>query len=380
MIATDSFKGTLTADEAGRAIAEGIGRVPADIQFLFFSISDGGEGFTEAMLAARSGRRIGCPVVDALGRASEAQFGFVPGDRVAVLEVAQACGLASLEESERDAVETTSFGVGQLVRAALQEDAREIYIGVGGSATNDGGLGLLQALGFVLVNAAGQPIETPARGRHLEQVRKIDVRKADPRLAKARIVVACDVENPLTGPTGATHVYAAQKGAGDADIARLEEGMLNWADCVSQERRDAAPMASRAGAAGGIGFALASLVGGSLESGIDVVLEALGFDRHLENCDLVVTGEGRLDRQTSFGKAPLGVCRRAQIAGVPVIAIGGALGETAHELFAHGFDVLEPAVCRPMSAEEAYRNAPRLVADAAERAIRAVMVGQRLMR
>jgi glycerate 2-kinase len=371
LIAPDSFKGSLSAEAAATAIQEGLTRVRRDANCLLRPVSDGGEGFLSCILASRDGKLVDVEVSGVLGDPKTCGYATLTSSATAVIEAAAACGLQGLRDAELDVLRATSYGVGQLIAHALDQGATEIVVGLGGSATNDGGLGCLQALGYRLFDEHDAVIDTPASAKDLARVAKLDASRLRSLPATLRVRLACDVNNVLLGENGASRTFAGQKGATARQIELLEEGMQNWAQVLREATgRDIAAIPG-SGAAGGLAAGLLALDEASLESGIELVLDTIHFDGDLEDCDLVVAGEGAMDRQTAFGKAPIGVCRRAKAAGVPVLGLAGALLPDANDLFNHGFDMLEAAVCRPMSLSEALETAPALLADAAERALRA---------
>lgn len=353
------------------AIEQGISRVDPRVSCVLRPISDGGEGFLSCILGSREGREVEVEVLNVLGRRRIGRFATLTSSSTAVIEAAEACGLGGLERTELDVYRATSFGVGQLIAAAVESGVAEIVVGLGGTATNDGGLGCLQALGYQLMNDRDEIIESPAGGKDLVRVAGVDVTQRQAMPQQPVIRVACDVGNPLLGKTGATKTFASQKGATALQIEQLEAGMQNWANVIRDVTGREVATLSGAGAAGGLAAGLLVLEHATLEPGIDLVLDTIRFNQDLESFDLVITGEGQMDAQTAFGKAPFGVCRRAKAAGLPVLGLAGALASGANELFAHGFDVLESAVCRPMSLGEAVKNAHALLADAAERSLRA---------
>jgi glycerate 2-kinase len=370
LIAPDSFKGSLSAEAAANAIREGITRVRRKANCVLRPVSDGGEGFLSCILASRDGKLIVVKASGVLGEPKFCQYAAL-NSTTAVIEAAAACGLQGLRDTELDIQQATSYGVGELILHALDMGATEIVVGLGGSATNDGGVGCLQALGYQFFDKHNAMIAKPACAEDLVRIAKMDASLLYGVPASTRIRVACDVNNLLIGENGATRTFAGQKGATGQEIEQLEEGMQNWANVLREATgRDIAAIPG-SGAAGGLAAGLLALEEASLEPGIDLVLDTIHFDRDLKDCDLVVAGEGAMDRQTIYGKAPIGVCRRAKAVGVPVLGLAGALGPGANELFNHGFDLLEASVCRPMPLSEALQNAAALLADAAERALRA---------
>ena len=342
VIASDSFKGSLTsadvADAAERGIRAALDNTPLDI--IKLSVADGGEGTAAAVATATGGRMVTATATDPMGRPIEASYALIPGaggNSIAVIDVATASGLPLLAKEERNPLKTSSFGTGELILDALDSGCREFIIGLGGSATNDGGMGMLAALGVRFSDASGR--ELSGRGCDLEAVRNIDLSGMVPALKEARFTVACDVDTPFCGPQGAAAVFAPQKGATARDVERLEQGMKNFAGVIREQlSMDIGDMPG-AGAAGGLGGAFKAFLGANLRKGTDIVLDIIGFDKLLEGADLVITGEGRADFQTPKGKTAAGVLARAKAAGVPVILIAGKI-EHCPELDAMGFKAL----------------------------------------
>ncbi len=321
-MAPAAFKGALTASEAARAVAAGVRLALAGVETRVVPVADGGEGTLDALVAAAGGRRRGGRVDDPLGRPVEAVVGELPGGTV-VVELAQASGFERLADHERDPEMTSTAGTGRQIRDALDLGARRIVVGLGGSATNDGGMGLARALGVRFLDAEGR--ELAGRGADLGRVARIDVSGRDPRLAGTEILVACDVRNPLVGPDGAAHVFGPQKGADPDAVARLDAGLANYARVIARDAgADVAGMPG-AGAAGGAAAGLVALLGATLTPGAPLVLEAAGLAARLEGASLCITGEGRLDAQTAEGKAPAAVAAACREAGVPCVAVCGEL-------------------------------------------------------
>ena len=323
LIAADSFKGSLSSAGVARAASLGVRRALPGCEAVEIPVADGGEGFTDAMLAARGGERHSLTVSDPLGRSVEATYGILP-DGTAVIETAAASGLPLLKLEDRNPLLTSTFGTGELIRDALDKGCRDILLGLGGSATHDAGTGLLSALGFRFLDADGQVLT--GCGANLERIRTIDRSAIYPVLESVRFTAACDVQTRFCGPEGAAATFAPQKGADAAAVERLERGTTSFAEVIAHSGPHSGLDLPGSGAAGGLGGALAALLGARLESGIDLVLDASGFDALLQDADLVITGEGRIDAQTASGKAVWGVLQRARRAGVPVIAICGRLG------------------------------------------------------
>ena len=355
VIAPDSYKESLSAAEVALAIEAGFREVFPGARFCLLPVADGGEGTVDAMVAALGGRRVPVRVTGPLGEPVEAFYGLCGDGATAVIEMAAASGLALVPPAQRNPLLTTSFGTGELIRAALDEGARHLIIGIGGSATNDAGAGMLQALGAVLLDGAGRAL---ARGGGaLGDLARIAVDGLDPRLAACRIEVACDVDNPLTGARGASAVFGPQKGATPAMVQRLDANLAHFAALLQRDLGVAVADVPGAGAAGGMGAALRGLLGARLRPGIEIVTAALGLEAAVADADLVITGEGRLDAQSLRGKAPLGVARIAQRHGKPVIAIAGSLGDDLDALHAEGFDAAFSVLRHPCLLQEALAEA-----------------------
>ncbi len=323
LIAPDSFKGSLTAPQAAEALSRGWQRARPGDEITALPLADGGEGTVEALMAALGGEWRTTRVAGPLGSPVEARWALLGGGDTALVEMAAASGLMLVPEDRRNPLHTSTFGTGELLRAALEAGARTILLGIGGSATNDGGAGMAQALGFRLLRRDGSVFATPASGQDLENIARVDGTAVHPALREARIRVACDVDNPLTGPEGAAHVYGPQKGATPDIVRRLDAGLHTWARAVEAAVGQDYSTVPGAGAAGGLGFALQTLCGAELVSGINLVLDALRFSERTREASLVLTGEGRIDSQTMRGKTIAGVVRRAGEAGVPVWAFAG---------------------------------------------------------
>lgn len=349
-VAVDSFKGSLSSREVADAFEEGWRSCYPDCQVRKVSIADGGEGTVEALVETLDGEYVDVEVSDPLGRLVSARYGVVDKGSTAVIEMSAASGLPLLASDERNPMKTSTFGTGEMVADALRRGCRKFLVGIGGSATNDGGLGMVRALGFRLLDAEGN--ELPGNGESLGRLAAIDASHAMSELSEAEFVVACDVNNPLYGPQGAAYVYAPQKGADRAMVEALDAGLRNYASVVEQFSGKSVSNMPGAGAAGGLGAGFKALLGARLERGIDMVLSAMSFADIIEGSDLVVTGEGRLDRQTVMGKAPSGVLQAAKAQGIPTIAIGGAVA-WCKELTESDFAAILPIVHAPIALEEA---------------------------
>jgi len=375
VIASDSFKESLGALGVCRAIADGVRDAAPDADVTLCPMADGGEGTVEALVDATDGRRLTATVSGPLGDPVEAMWGML-GERsqtdgmpTTVVEMAAASGLPLLPTERRNPLLTSTYGTGQLVAAALNEGAGRIILGIGGSATTDGGAGCAQAVGVRFRDRAGCDLSDGLAGGSLSDIASVDVTGRDPRLADCEIQVACDVDNPLCGPRGAAAVYGPQKGATPAMVEQLDGGLAHLADVIAHDLgRDVRDMPG-AGAAGGLGAGLVAFLGATLRPGIDIVTEAVGLADRLAGADLVITGEGRLDAQSMMGKVVYGVGKVAKDAGVPAVAICGSIGEgaTASLALIRGYFSI---VNRPMSLDDALADAPRLLREAAANVVR----------
>ncbi|WJN58035.1 glycerate kinase [Pseudomonas sp. SO81] len=350
VIAPDSFKESLSAPEVAAAIARGWRQVFPNAEILLRPMADGGEGTVDAVLAAVGGERREQIVRGPLGEPVTAPWGWL-GDGTAVLEMAAASGLHLVPSERRDATLTSSQGTGELIRAALDAGAQRIILGLGGSATNDGGAGLLQALGMRFLDAAG--CELPPGGAALAQLARIDASGLDPRLAQVRIEIAADVDNPLCGPRGASRVFGPQKGASLQQVELLDAALSHYADVVAATLGEDHRTLPGVGAAGGLGFAAKAFLRAGFRPGVELVAELSGLAEALHGADLLITGEGRLDAQSLHGKTPVGVARIARAAGVPVIALAGSLGEGYQALYEVGIDATFSLSSGPQSLEQA---------------------------
>ena len=376
ILAPDSFKGSLTSLEVAEAMEAGIKRALPDADCIRIPMADGGEGTVQSLLDAVGGELISCNVKGPAGQKVAAAYGMLADGRTAVIEMAAASGLALVRDSSKNPLKTTSYGTGELIRDALDRGARKIILGIGGSATNDGGTGMAQALGVVFRAADGRAIRENGAGGMLHKIESVDLSCVHSGLQQAHIQVACDVENPLTGENGASHVFAPQKGADDEMVKVLDANLKHLAGVIERELGVDVDPIPGAGAAGGMGAGLLVFAGAELKRGIEVISKATSIESHLRSADLVLTGEGRVDFQTAFGKTPAGIARLAGQYGVPVVAIGGGLADDAREVFRHGIGGLEPAIARDMTLDEALANSRENIANAAERAIRLITIGQ----
>lgn len=352
VIAMDSFKGSMSSLEAGYAAREGLLRVCCEAEAVVKPLADGGEGTTQALVEGLGGRYVQVRVTGPMGRPVTARYGILADERTAVLEIAEAVGLTLVSEEECAPGRATTRGVGEMILDAMRRGCREFIVGLGGSATSDGGAGMLQALGYELLDAKGESVRPGVSG--LGDLEKICVERAAPLLKKCRFRVACDVENPLCGKQGAVFVYGSQKGIREAEKAALDEKMRHYANMTARFMGTNQETAAGAGAAGGLGFAFLSyLPQAILEPGIDIVLRAIGLERELADADIVLTGEGRLDGQTAMGKAPVGVARLAKRYGARVFAFAGSIGTEAGACHEQGIDAFFPIVRGAVSLAEA---------------------------
>lgn len=372
--APDSFKESLTARQFIDLLTVAAQEIFPGCQVVGLPMADGGEGTRAALSAALPGWEVSLPVRDPLGRTVMAQYSRLAGD-IAIIETAAAIGLPLLAPSERDPLQASSFGAGQMLRHALEQGCRRVYLTVGGSATNDGGSGALAALGARFFDQEGNSL-SPS-GANLAAVHALDLSGLF-SMAGAELTVLCDVDNPLLGASGATLVYGRQKGGDAATLAQLEAGMSNYAAVVSRTLGQDLSAEAGMGAAGGLSWALAAFCRANLQPGAEAVMELIGFDRQLRDADLVITGEGRLDGQTANGKVIYAVCRRCQAQGIPVVAIVGSLAAEAGDTAGWGLRSVMPLVSRPMPLSEALEQAPALFADAARRTLSMLRVGMEL--
>jgi len=374
VIAPDSFKGSVSAQRVAQAIERGVLAVFPEAQVVKVPIADGGEGTVPALLEATGGQARRSVVRGPLGEPVEAGWGVLGDGRTAVIEMAAASGLPLVPRERRDPRVTTTFGTGELVKAALDEGLTRLVIGIGGSATNDGGSGLARALGVRFLDDDGRDLSEG--GGALARLANVVLDGLDPRLARVDVLVACDVDNPLTGPRGASAVYGPQKGATPAMVAELDAALATYAAHVrTATGRDVAGRPG-AGAAGGLGAGLLFFTPARLRPGVEVVLEATGFDDLVKGATLVITGEGRTDAQTAMGKAPVGVAAAAKRHGVPVFCLSGGLGDGADDVLAHGIDALASVVPGPMALEQAMAEGEALLEAAAARACRLIRLGR----
>lgn len=355
IIAPDSYKESLTAMEVATAIEAGFRQVMPDAEYIKLPMADGGEGTVQSLVDASNGTIIEHQVTGPLSEQVPAFFGLMGDGKTAVIEMAAASGLHLVSPEQRNPMITTSYGTGELILAALDYGVKHIIIGIGGSATNDGGIGMAQALGVQLLDNKGQALGFG--GQALAQLASIDITTVDPRLAHIKLDVACDVNNPLCGEKGASHIFGPQKGATPAMVAELDQHLAHYAAIIKRDLAiDIKDMAG-AGAAGGMGAALLGLFNAQLRSGIEIVIDAVHLGDIIKDADLVITGEGRIDSQTIHGKTPIGVARTAKKYHKPVIGIAGCLSQDCGVVYDHGIDAVFSVVPTAMNLEQAFKNA-----------------------
>lgn len=362
VVAPDSYKESLSAAGVAAAMEAGIRQAVPEADVISVPMADGGEGSLSAVLAATGGDRKQAIVKDANGQPCEASWGWL-GEETAFIEMAEAAGLERIPSAERRPLEATTYGVGQLVLEALDTGARRIVLGLGGSATTDGGAGLFQALGARLLD--GQGNELPPGGGALRDLATLDTHGLDPRLKQVRFEIAVDVDNPLCGAQGAAAIFGPQKGATGADVARLDDALAHFVSvCAQVSGRDVSKIAGT-GAAGGLGFVIRSFFQSEFRPGVDLIAELADLDQTLQGAHLVFTGEGRMDRQTLLGKTPVGVARYARRHGASVIALAGSLGEGYEALYDAGISAAFSVVSSPMTLEQACSDSARLIRERA---------------
>lgn len=378
VIAPDSFKESLTSYEVASELEAGLKRVWPDAEYVKVPMADGGEGTVQSLVDATGGRIVKCAVTGPLGQKVLASYGILGDGRTAVIEMAEASGLPLVPRAERDPMRATTYGTGELLADAIKRGAEDVIIGIGGSATNDGGVGFAQALGVRFLDERGALIEEPLGGGRLDEIYAIDMTHIHPGLANVTISVACDVTNPLTGDRGASAVYGPQKGATPEMVQKLDRNLGHLSALLKRDLHVDVAERPGAGAGGGIGAGLMAFTNATLKRGVELVVAATKLDEHMKGATLAITGEGRVDFQTAFGKTPSGVAAAAHRHDVPVVAIGGGLADDANGVFLHGIDAISSAVASPMPLDVAMEKARQYLRDAAERVARLIVVGQQI--
>ena len=376
VISPQTFKGSISALDAAHAMRKGVLRVMPDADTVIVPVADGGDGTLETLVEGSGGETKTAKVHGPLGERIEALWGAMGDGETAMIEMARTSGLALVPLDSRDPLRSTTYGLGEAIVAALDEGFRQFILGIGGSATNDAGAGMAQALGIRLLDAAGS--ELGPGGAPLADLDRIDISGIDPRVKQSSFAVACDVTNPLTGPEGASAVYGPQKGATPEMVERLDQALIHFAKVVRRELHIDVEYAQGAGAAGGLGGGMLAFLNAELRPGVDIVMDAVGIDEALQGADLVLVGEGEVDFQTVYNKAPIGVARKAKRLDIPVVAISGGLGEGYKTVHEHGIDAAVSIQSGPMSLDESSQRASELIANATEQALRIIQVGTRL--
>ncbi|MFJ5564135.1 glycerate kinase [Lysinibacillus xylanilyticus] len=354
VISPDSYKGTLSAIEVANAMQAGILDVDQSIETVILPVADGGEGTLESLVVSTNGRYLSQYVLDPLGRVIEAKYGVLGDNETCVIEMAQTSGIMLLRDKEKNPELASTYGTGQLIKAALDEGFRKFIIGIGGSATNDAGVGMLKALGLQFKKEDGTLISDGVSS--LLDLASIDVSQLDPRIAEATFIIACDVDNPLIGESGATAIFGPQKGVKKHQIAYFDSCIKQFADIVEKQFIIRLHDYKGAGAAGGLGGALIAFLNGSFHAGIEIVIEAVQLKKHLEGAEFVITGEGKSDRQTLHGKAPLGVAKAATLANVQAVLLSGAIDENDKPALLEHFTVVESLVDENISVQQAMQE------------------------
>ena len=370
VIAIDSFKGSMTSMQAGLSAATGIKRVYKDAHITVRPLADGGEGTVDALVNGCDGRMTQVQVAGPSGHPVVCPYGIVDETHTAIIEMSGAAGITQVSGEEKNPLNTTTYGVGEVIKDAIQNGCRHFIVGIGGSATNDGGVGMLQALGFGFLDKNGNQIRFGAKG--LEDLESITTDHVLPELKECTFRIACDVSNPLCGEQGCSAIYGPQKGATSTMILQMDKWLAYYAALAKEKFPKANAKQDGTGAAGGLGFAFLTFTNAVLESGIKIVLEETQLEEYIKDADLVVTGEGRLDRQTAMGKAPIGVAKLAKKYGKTVIAFAGSVERDARECNEHGIDAFFPVLRGITTLEEAMKNenAKRNLADTAEQVYR----------
>ena len=377
LIAPDKFKDCMSARDVAQHLSKGIRKVISEVEIRILPMADGGEGTVEALVEATSGEIRRVRVHDPLMRMRDAFYGILGDGSTAVIEMAAASGIEMLKEGEKDPSATTTYGTGELIRHALDEGVTKVIIGIGGSATNDGGIGMAAALGARFLDKDGK--EAGKSGKDLKDIERIDLGGLHERVKEVRFEVACDVDNPFYGSEGAALIYAVQKGADEKMARELDEGLEHLAELVQQQLNKDISDLPGAGAAGGLGGGLAAFLNAQLRPGMEIIREVTGLEEAVQWSDLVITGEGKTDRQTRYGKTPAGVTKTAVKYGRPVVLVSGALEEGYEELYKIGVDVILPLPEKPVSLEQALENAGTYLENAGERLMRMLLLNCKLL-
>ena len=373
VVAPQAFKGSLSATEVGNSMIKGIENVIENSTNLLVPVADGGDGTLETLVESSQGKINSIKVTGPLGEQQNSAWGALGKNKTAIIEMARSSGLALVPINKLNPLISTTYGLGEVILDALDQGYRDFIIGIGGSATNDAGAGMAQALGVKLLDSNGN--ELSFGGESLSKLNSIDVGGIDTRIKESNFAIACDVNNPLTGPEGASAIYGPQKGATPEMVNTLDQALTNFAEIVEKDLGIKINDVEGSGAAGGLGGGLIAFLNGKLRKGVDIVLDFVDINKALTNTNLVITVEGQLDFQTIYNKAPIGVARRAKHLGIPVIAISGSLGENFSVVHEHGIDAASSIVSKPMTLAEAAKNATELISAATEQALRYMKIG-----
>ncbi|WP_338214841.1 glycerate kinase family protein [Companilactobacillus muriivasis] len=366
VLAPDSYKNSLTAKEVAQSLRKGFERVYPDAEYVNVPMADGGEGTVQSLVDAKQGQIMTAEVVNPLGNKTEAHYGMINDGKVAVIEMAEASGIQFINQFTQNPYITTTFGTGELIKSAIQNGAKTIIIGIGGSATNDGGAGMAQALGAHLLDDKGEELQYG--GAMLEKLDHIDVSEMMPELADVKVIIASDVTNPLTGPNGASHVFGPQKGASPEMVEFLDGALSHYAHVLKRDLNKDLEQVAGAGAAGGLGAGLLAFTNSEMRSGVDIVVDYTDLKDKVKDADVVVTGEGQIDFQTKFGKTPIGVAKATKAVNpdATVIAVAGSVGEKISELYPLGIDAIFTCVPGVEELSTAIQNTDKNLQQVAE--------------
>ena len=376
LIAPQAFKGSISAVDAAAAMREGVLRVLLDAEVSAVAVADGGDGTLETLVEGSGGEIHQIEVTGPLGERRTAEWGAMGDGATAVVEMARTSGLALVPDEKRNPLITTTFGLGEAIIHAIDAGYRRFIIGIGGSATNDAGAGMAQALGIRLLDSGGKDLEFG--GAALSKLNNIDMSGLNDAVRSCEFLVACDVNNPLTGPTGASAIYGPQKGATPEMIESLDAALLHFAEVVKRDIGVEINDVPGSGAAGGLGGGMIAFANGELRAGVDIVLDTVRLDDYLAGCNLVITGEGSMDHSTIYNKAPVGVAERAKKLGIPVVGISGSLGTGFQDVHEHGIDALASITPGPMTLDEASERAAELISNATEQVLRFMRAGSQV--
>ncbi len=372
LAAPDSFKGSLTALEAAENIKKGIKNFDQNINVDILPMADGGEGTVQSLVDATDGEIIKKEVTGPLGEKVEAFYGILGDQKTAVIEMAAASGLPLIPAAKRNPLKTTTYGTGELIASALDHGVEKIIVGIGGSATNDAGVGMAQALGAEILDKNGKQIAFG--GEKLAEIKEINLENLDSRITEVEFLTACDVDNPLFGRNGAAYVYAPQKGADQYMVEKLDNNLRHFNEVVKKELGKNVNKIPGAGAAGGLGAGLVAFLGAELKAGVEIILDLINFEKRLNGIDLVITGEGMLDGQSIYGKTPVGVAKKAKEKGIPVIALAGTLGFGVEKVLDQGIDAYFSIIDKPADLDAIIKETPDLIQKLSEQIIRTASI------